>query len=258
MLIAFTSSLGAFSGLAKAQTAATIKLSGTNVCTDVNAESKTPGVAVITWACNGGNNQNWTPTPTGTQYTFVNLNSNLCLDVAGISMTAGAAVDQWTCNGQPNQRFTLNSQNNGFAIIAVHSGLCLAATSLTAQSPQITQQACSGAAVQTWQISGMSATTLPSKWSAPVTLPLVPNCHTQTASTTAFAPPLTPGYLLDATSRRGGPRVAITRRPSAARSGTASIRPTSCCASPCLATTFPTPSAPRFGVSLPTTNAETQ
>ncbi|MFL9898510.1 hypothetical protein PQR75_10430 [Paraburkholderia fungorum] len=31
------------------------------------------------------------------------------------------------------------------------------------------------------------------------------NCHTQTASTTAFAPPLTPSYLLDAISRRGGP-----------------------------------------------------
>ncbi|MFL9898511.1 RICIN domain-containing protein [Paraburkholderia fungorum] len=174
LLIAFTSSLGAFSGFAEAQTAATIKLSGTNVCADVNAESKTPGAAVITWACNGGNNQNWTPTPTGTQYTFVNQNSKLCMDVAGISMTAGAAVDQWTCNGQPNQKFTLKPQNNGFAIIAVHSGLCLAATSLTAQGPQITQQACSGAAVQTWQISGMSATTLPSKWSAPVTLPIVP------------------------------------------------------------------------------------
>jgi hypothetical protein len=31
------------------------------------------------------------------------------------------------------------------------------------------------------------------------------NCHTQTSSTKAFAPLLTPSYLLDATSRRGGP-----------------------------------------------------
>ncbi|MEA3084457.1 MAG: galactose oxidase, partial [Paraburkholderia sp.] len=43
LLIAFTSSLGAFSGLAHAQAVATIKLSGTNVCLDVNAESKKVG-----------------------------------------------------------------------------------------------------------------------------------------------------------------------------------------------------------------------
>jgi len=31
------------------------------------------------------------------------------------------------------------------------------------------------------------------------------NCHTRAESAAGFAPPLTPGYLLDATSRRGGP-----------------------------------------------------
>ncbi|MFL9982751.1 RICIN domain-containing protein [Paraburkholderia sediminicola] len=174
LLIALTTIFGAFSGLAEAQTAATITLGGTSLCADVNAESKTPGAAVISWACNGGTNQNWLPTPAGTQYKFINQNSNLCMDVAGISLDPGAAVDQWTCNGQANQSFTLTPQNNGFAIIAAHSGLCLASASLTAQGPQITQQACNGTALQTWQISGMSVKTLPSKWSAPYNLTLVP------------------------------------------------------------------------------------
>ncbi|WP_260853946.1 hypothetical protein [Paraburkholderia sp. BCC1886] len=31
------------------------------------------------------------------------------------------------------------------------------------------------------------------------------NCHTRTASPDSFAPPLTPGYLFAAASRRGGP-----------------------------------------------------
>jgi galactose oxidase len=172
--IVFVSGLGACSGRAEAQTAATLTLGGTSVCADVNAESKTPGAAVITWACNGGTNQAWQLRPAGTQYTLVNQNSKLCMDVAGIGMTAGTAVDQWTCNGQPNQSFTLKPQNNGFAIIAAHSELCLAAASLSAQGPQITQQACSGGTLQTWRISGMSAMTLPSKWAAPITLPLVP------------------------------------------------------------------------------------
>ncbi|MFM0071397.1 DUF1929 domain-containing protein [Paraburkholderia sediminicola] len=114
------------------------------------------------------------PTPAGTQYKFVNQNSKLCMEVAGISLDPGAAVDQWTCNGQANQSFTLTPQNNGFAIIAAHSGLCLASASLTAQGPQITQQACNGTALQTWQISGMSVKTLPSKWTAPYNLTLVP------------------------------------------------------------------------------------
>jgi len=172
--IAFTSTLATLSGLAEAQTSGTITLSGTSLCADVGSYSTTPGASVITWGCNGGTNQHWLPSPAGTRYQFINQNSNQCMDVAQISLNAGAPVIQWTCNGGLNQSFSLTPQGNGYAIIAAHSGMCLAAASVTAQGPQILQQVCDGGALQTWQVAGLNVPTLPSKWSAPITLPLVP------------------------------------------------------------------------------------
>ncbi|CAB3808877.1 hypothetical protein LMG28614_06900 [Paraburkholderia ultramafica] len=174
LLLAFTSTLAMQSAPADAQTSSTLTVTGTTLCADVNAESKTPGASVITWACNGGNNQHWTLTQANGLYQFVNVNSQLCLDISGQSTDPGAPAIQWNCNGQTNQSYSLIQQGNGFAIVAAHSHLCLAAASLTAQGPQVTQQACSGSALQTWQISGMSVTKLPSKWTTPYNLSLVP------------------------------------------------------------------------------------
>ncbi|WP_184055300.1 RICIN domain-containing protein [Paraburkholderia sp. MM5384-R2] len=174
LLITFMAALSMFSTAADAQTSSTLTVNGTTLCADVNAESKTPGASVIEWTCNGGNNQHWTLTQNNGLYQFVNVNSNLCLDIYGVSTDAGAGADQWTCNGQANQSFQLIPQGGGFAIVASQSHLCLAVASLTAKGSQITQQPCSGAALQTWQISGMTAKTLPAKWTTPYNLSIVP------------------------------------------------------------------------------------
>ncbi|MGF6969723.1 galactose oxidase [Paraburkholderia sp. WC7.3g] len=174
LLISVMSTLSAFSTAADAQTSSTLTVNGMTLCADVNAESTTPGALVIEWTCNGGYNQHWTLTQNNGLYQFVNVNSNLCLDIYGQSTDAGTGADQWTCNGQANQSYQLIPQNGGFAIVASQSNLCLAVASLTAQGSQITQQPCSGTALQTWQISGMAANTLPAKWTTPYNLSIVP------------------------------------------------------------------------------------
>ena len=88
-LIAFTSTFATLSRLAEAQTPGTITLGGTNLCADVESDSKTAGARVLSWTCNGGANQHWSPTPAGTRYQFINQNSNLCMDVSNDSLKAG-------------------------------------------------------------------------------------------------------------------------------------------------------------------------
>ncbi|MFL9947183.1 RICIN domain-containing protein [Paraburkholderia agricolaris] len=174
LLIAFASTFATLSGLAQAQTSASVALTGSSFCADVDSQSLAPGAAVITWTCNGGTNQSWLPSSSGSQYTLLNQNSNLCMDVSGASKVAGAPVIQWTCNGGTNQSFTLKAQGSGYAIVAVHSGMCLAAASQTNQGSQVLQQVCNGSALQTWQVNGLPLPALPSKWTAPITLPIIP------------------------------------------------------------------------------------
>jgi galactose oxidase len=174
LLIASTSILATLPGLAEAQTPGIIGLAGTSLCADDSSQSLSTGNPIITWTCNGGTNQNWQPSATGTLYKFINQLSNLCMDVSGASTAAGAPVIQWTCNGGANQAFSAQAQGSGYALVASHSGMCLAAASLTATGPQITQQVCNGSAQQTWQVAGLKVASLPSKWTAPIKLPIIP------------------------------------------------------------------------------------
>ncbi|SAL04580.1 oxidase [Caballeronia calidae] len=176
LLIAMPLAWAGVSPAAHAQTSAPITLNGTGMCADVSGESRTPGAPVISWSCWGGANQQWLPAATGARYTLINQNSGLCMDVSGISPDPGGPIIQWTCNGGLNQAFSLIPQGGGYAIVAGHSGLCVSASNTTSQGVQLTQQVCNGSATQTWQVSGLPApkAALPSQWSEPVTLPLVP------------------------------------------------------------------------------------
>lgn len=174
LLIAFTATFTTLSGPVHAQTVGSIALAGTTLCADVDSASTTPGANVNSWGCTGGGNQQWRPVASGANYQFNNQNSGLCMDVSGESQDAGAQVIQWNCNGQTNQTFQLKAQGAGYAIIATHSGKCLAMQSQDGWSQPVTQQVCNGSALQTWTLSGINVKTLPSKWSAPVTLPLIP------------------------------------------------------------------------------------
>lgn len=160
---------------ADAQTSAPITVSGTTLCADIGNESLDAGASAITWTCTGGANQNWLPTASGAQYLFINRNSGLCMDVANQSTSAGGVVIQWTCNGGTNQSYTLNKQGAGYAIVTGNGGLCLTSASLTTPGSTMTQQVCNASAAQTWTISGLKVVqALPSKWTAPITMPIVP------------------------------------------------------------------------------------
>lgn len=175
-LIAFTLVMATISHVARAQTSAPITLTGTSMCADVSMQSQTPGAQVITWPCNGGANENWLPSASGARYNLISQNSGLCMDVSSQNPNPGGLIIQWTCNGGLNQAFTLMPQGTGYAIVAGHSGLCVSASSTTSQGVQLTQQVCNQSATQTWKVSGLPVAkpVLPSKWTAPITLPIVP------------------------------------------------------------------------------------
>ena len=158
---------------ASAQTISAVKLSGTNLCLDVTGASLADGEAVIVWTCHGQANQQWKFTSFGAQYQIQASHSDKCLDITYADRANGAKAIQWACNGQSNQRYTLRPQNSGYAIVAAHSGKCLAPASAS-DGQAVVQQDCSGATAQTWQITLAQATALPSKWTAPTNLPLIP------------------------------------------------------------------------------------
>ncbi|CAG9181955.1 RICIN domain-containing protein [Cupriavidus pampae] len=159
---------------AHAQSApAPIKLSGTNLCLDISGGVTTNDAPAIIWTCHGDANQQWILTPFGSQYQIAPSHSGKCLDIQYASTANNAPALQWTCSGTTNQRYTLKAQNGGYAIVAAHSGKCLAPGS-AADGQAVVQKTCNGAVIQTWTITVQQATVLPSKWSAPVTLPLVP------------------------------------------------------------------------------------
>ncbi|WP_345813111.1 RICIN domain-containing protein [Paraburkholderia sp. PREW-6R] len=175
LLVTVPVAFAALPTFADAQTSAPITVSGTNLCADVANESLATGAPAITWTCTGGANQSWLPNGSGSQYSFVNKNSGLCMDVANQSTVAGGPVIQWTCNGGANQSYTLKKQGAGYAIVANNSGLCLTSGSTTTPGSQMTQQVCNASAQQTWVVAGVKvATALPSKWTAPITMPIIP------------------------------------------------------------------------------------
>ncbi|MGW1289929.1 RICIN domain-containing protein [Streptomyces sp. NPDC002586] len=90
--------------------------------------------------------------PTG-YHQLVTGSGSLCQDAYGNSGSAGAAIDQWTCNGQSNQQFQFVPAAGGYGQLqAQNSGLVVAVSggSTTAGTPDVVQQAPSGAAGALW------------------------------------------------------------------------------------------------------------
>ncbi|CAG2146526.1 RICIN domain-containing protein [Cupriavidus plantarum] len=150
-----------------------IKLSGTNLCLDISGGVVDNDAPAIIWTCHGDANQQWILTSFGTQYQLAASHSNKCLDIQYASTADNAPALQWTCSGTTNQRYTLRAQNGGYAIVAAHSGKCLAPNS-AADGQAVLQKTCTGAVAQTWNVTIQQVTVLPSKWTSPITLPLVP------------------------------------------------------------------------------------
>ncbi|MBD0695438.1 hypothetical protein BG452_03900 [Streptomyces sp. CBMA123] len=134
-------------------------LNGTHTLTasgkalDDPGHSTTAGTRLITWAPNGGANQDWqfTRQPDGS-YQLVNAESRLCADDDGGATAAGTAVIQWTCTGNDNQHWTADRLADGtYTLTNVHSGLLLTTTA-TANGAPVAQQPDSGSALQHWTL----------------------------------------------------------------------------------------------------------
>jgi alpha-galactosidase len=104
-----------------------------------------PGTGEEIWGCNGGINQEWSPTSAGELRT---MGATECLDVYNNETAAGTKVELWPCGGGANQKWTVES--NG-TIVGQQSGLCLDVDGAsTTAGTGLEIWTCNGGANQKW------------------------------------------------------------------------------------------------------------
>jgi len=129
---------------------------GSGKCLDVSGAGTAAGTPLIIFGCHGGDNQTWTPTPSGELHVY---SPAMCLDVVGQDRTSPAPLQIWGCNGQDNQRWKLNA--NG-SITGIQSGLCLDVyQARVADASPVQLYSCTGNANQRWTTSLRSDSTPP-------------------------------------------------------------------------------------------------
>ncbi|HEY0934879.1 MAG TPA: RICIN domain-containing protein [Trebonia sp.] len=107
-----------------------------------------PGTTEEIWGCNGGINQEWSPTSAGELRT---MGATECLDVYNNGTAPGTKVELWPCGGGTNQKWTVES--NG-TIVGQQSGLCLdVAGAKTAAGTPLDIWTCNGGSNQKWSWS---------------------------------------------------------------------------------------------------------
>ncbi|MDG4810655.1 PHB depolymerase family esterase [Micromonospora sp. WMMD1120] len=125
-------------------TATPLRNAAAGRCLDVPSRSQTNGVQLTLWDCNGGTNQQWTPT-SGKQ---LQVYGSKCLDAEGNGTAPGTRVIIWTCGGGANQQWNLNADGT---IAGVQSGLCLSPNAAgTANGTPVVLASCTGANAQKW------------------------------------------------------------------------------------------------------------
>jgi alpha-galactosidase len=72
-------------------------------CLDAYDQGTADGTRVITWSCNGQNNQKWTASSDGT---LRNVHAGKCLDTDRSGTAEGTALVLWSCDGRAGQRWT--------------------------------------------------------------------------------------------------------------------------------------------------------
>ncbi|MGW1626693.1 RICIN domain-containing protein [Streptomyces sp. NPDC002172] len=123
-------------------------------CADVWYASTADGAAVNSGNCNSGTNQQWVPTPVGSNYRLVNVNSGKRLEIPGGSKADGATADQWTCDGGTHQLWRKTAVIGGYVTFTnVNSGLCLqVAGASTDNGAALSQSSCDAGANQQWLV----------------------------------------------------------------------------------------------------------
>ncbi|WP_143570314.1 ricin-type beta-trefoil lectin domain protein, partial [Streptomyces acidiscabies] len=72
-------------------------------CLDAYDQGTADGTRVITWTCNGQDNQKWTTSSDGT---LRNVHAGRCLDTDRSGTAEGTALVLWSCDGRASQRWT--------------------------------------------------------------------------------------------------------------------------------------------------------
>ncbi len=117
---------------------------GSNRCLDVPGASTANGAQTEIWDCNGGSNQQWTPTAAKELRVY----GNKCLDAYGRGTSPGTEVDVWDCNGGSNQQWNLNSDGT---VTSVQSGLCLDVSGASTANGALAELwTCNGGSNQKW------------------------------------------------------------------------------------------------------------
>ena len=104
-----------------------------------------PGDTEDIWPCNGGINQELSPTSASELRV---MGATECLDVYNNETAPGTKVELWPCGGGANQKWTVES--NG-TIVGQQSGLCLDVTgAATKEGTPLQIWTCNGQANQKW------------------------------------------------------------------------------------------------------------
>ncbi|MFC5907132.1 glycoside hydrolase [Streptacidiphilus monticola] len=133
-----------------APTGQTLTGVGSGRCLDVPGSKTANGTQLDLWTCNGGSNQAFTLTASGT-ITVYGGGSAKCLDGYQGGTAAGTVVDIYTCNGGANQRWVVHPDGT---VTNAASGLCLDATGQgTANGTLIEEWTCNGGTNQRWTLA---------------------------------------------------------------------------------------------------------
>jgi len=151
-------------------------------CATVNAYSNTAGMAIVQWPCGGVAAQHWTLTAVGGgYYHIVSAGSGQCLNVSGGSTAAAAPIIQWPCQASTvkNDEWSIVSEGEYFEIVSASSGQCLNVDGNSqAESATLIQWPCAPDTPnnynELWSLATPSLITLPSSWSAIISLPVTP------------------------------------------------------------------------------------
>jgi hypothetical protein len=124
--------------------ATALRNTNANRCLDIPNSSQTNGTQSELWDCNGGSNQQWTPTSAKELRVY----GTKCLDDEANGTANGTRAIIWDCNGGTNQQWNLNSDGS---ITNVRTGLCLDASGYgTANGTLVQLWQCTGATNQKW------------------------------------------------------------------------------------------------------------
>ncbi|HEV2636518.1 MAG TPA: ricin-type beta-trefoil lectin domain protein [Actinocrinis sp.] len=122
-----------------------LKQSASGKCVDTYKELYTPSTKEELWDCNGGYNQEISPTSAGELRT---QNATECLDVYNNETAAGSLVQLYPCNGGANQKWTVESNGE---VVGQQSGKCLDASGGgTGDGTQLVINTCTDGSSQKW------------------------------------------------------------------------------------------------------------